>query len=118
MPAKKTANTQVTRLREQVAKLREDNKTLKTQLKEQKDALDHHLNEALEEVYSAGYIDALEDMDAKGNAMEAYMEKSMAEFEKDYAKKLKAKKAPAKKTTAKKSTAKKTTKKTTARKKK
>lgn len=118
MPAKKAANPQVTRLREQVAKLQKENKALKTDLKDQKEALAKHLDDALEEIYSVGYIDALEDMDAKGNAMEAYMDKAMAEFEKDYAKKLKTKKAPAKKAAAKKSTTKKTTKKTSARKKK
>lgn len=62
-----------------------------------------------EEAYYAGYIDAMVDMDEKAEAMDKFIEKSLLQFEKEYAKKVK---APVKKAVKKKKT-KKTTKKRT-----
>lgn len=104
MPAKKTANTQVTKLRDQIAQLKKENTSLKAEIKSQKVTLKKHLDEALEEVYTAGYIDAIEDVEAKSIAMEKFMENAAKQFEQSYHKKL-TKNAGKKSTTKKKATA-------------
>lgn len=82
MPAKKSTQTSAdNKLKADIAKAKNEIAQLK---KKQAD----DLLKLAEEVYFAGYTDAMVDMDEKTEAMDKYIEKALVEFEKDYNKKL------------------------------
>lgn len=81
MPAKK--NTPATAVQKLKSDLANTKKEIATQKKRQAD----DLLKLAEEAYYAGYMDAMVDMDEKADAMDKFIEKSLTQFEKEYAKK-------------------------------
>ena len=94
MPAKKTTKTATDK------KLKTDLAKAKKEIAKLKKKQTDDLLKLAEEAYFTGYTDAMIDMDEKAEAMDKFIEKSLAQFEKEYHKKLAKPKKPAKKKNA------------------